>query len=77
MQVKVLLFGQLADILGNSEIYLEDVSNSDMLIETLHLQYPELLNFKYAIALDNKVISRKMVLRDNSTIALLPPFSGG
>jgi len=77
MQIKVLLFGQLAEIIGNSEIFLEDISDSEMLTKTLHQRYPDLANSKYAMALDNKVVSANTTLSDNSTIALLPPFSGG
>ncbi len=77
MQVKVIFFGQLTDITVNSEIFLEDIRDSDMLIATLHQLYPELANSKYALALDKKVISTNTALRDHSIIALLPPFSGG
>lgn len=77
MQIKVLIFGQLTDITGNSEIFLKDVSDSNTLIKALHEKYPELANSKYAVALDKLVIKENTVLEDNSIIALLPPFSGG
>ncbi len=77
MRIKVLIFGQLAEIIGRSEMFLEDISDSEMLTKALHQRYPDLVNSKYAIALDNKVITVNTILSDNSTIALLPPFSGG
>lgn len=77
MQVTVLIFGQLADITGLSEIHLNDVSDRDELIQTLNQQYPGLAESKYAIAVDKKVISQNTQFTDNSIIALLPPFSGG
>lgn len=77
MQIKVLIFGQLTDITGNSEIFLKDVSDSNTLIKALHEKYPELANSKYVVALDKLVIKENTVLEDNSIIALLPPFSGG
>ncbi|HEY1009004.1 MAG: MoaD/ThiS family protein [Daejeonella sp.] len=77
MQVKVLIFGQLTDITGLSELLVTDVSTSNELIESLTGKYPELATAKYVVALDKKVISQETQLPDNSTVALLPPFSGG
>ena len=77
MQVKVLIFGQLTDIIGLSEIHVNDVSDRDELVKMLNQQYPELADSKYAIAVDKKVISQNTAFADNSIIALLPPFSGG
>ena len=77
MRVKVLIFGQLTDITGESEIYLNKVSNRDELINKLVQKYPALAGSKYAIAVDKKVISQNTKLTDECTVALLPPFSGG
>lgn len=77
MRVKVLIFGQLTDITGLSEIDLYDISDRDELIKTLNQRYPGLTGSKYAIAVDKKVINENTPLIDNSIIALLPPFSGG
>ncbi len=77
MQVKVLIFGQLTDITGLSELSLNDISTSGELIETLIQKYPLLAHSKYVIALDKKVINQDTALLNNSTVALLPPFSGG
>ena len=77
MRVKVLIFGQLTDITGLSELHLNDVSDRDELVRALNEQFPELADSKYAMALDKKVISQNTQFADNSVIALLPPFSGG
>lgn len=77
MQVKVLIFGQLTDITGLSEIHLDDVSDRDELIKKLNQKYPALTDSKYAIAVDKKVTSQNTPFTDSSIIALLPPFSGG
>lgn len=77
MRVKVLIFGQLTDITGESEIYLNEISDSDELVEKLNQQYPALADSKYAIAVDKKVIRQNIRLDDECTVALLPPFSGG
>ena len=77
MRVKVLIFGQLTDITGLSEIYLHDVSDRDELINKLNQRYLALADSKYAIAVDKKVVSQNTPFTDSSIIALLPPFSGG
>jgi molybdopterin converting factor small subunit len=76
MSIKVILFGKLSDIAGNS-VSLKGVTDTDGLINALHKNYPALANTKYVIAVDKQVIKENTVLNNNSTIALLPPFSGG
>ena len=77
MQVNIIIFGQLTDIVGNREISLTDIADTDQLLATMHSMYPALLDIKYVIAVDKKVISGNTDLNNNSVIALLPPFSGG
>jgi molybdopterin synthase sulfur carrier subunit len=77
MQVNIIAFGQIKDITGNSEIVLNDVADTNQLVQKLHSVYPALVNTKYAIAVDRKIINSNTELNNNNTIALLPPFSGG
>lgn len=76
MNVKVILFGKLADIAGNS-VTVGKVADTDSLIEALHKDYPALTNTKYVIAVDKQIINENTELNKNSMVALLPPFSGG
>ena len=76
MSVKIILFGQLADIAG-SAVSVDNVSDTDSLINTLHREYPEFTKTKYVIAVDKQVIKENTILNKKSTVALLPPFSGG
>ena len=76
MSIQVKIFGRLADIAGNS-IQIKDVADTDSLVKLLHQDYPELADTKYAVAVDKQVIKENTVLAKNSTVALLPPFSGG
>lgn len=77
MQITILIFGHLVELFGASEIILKDLQDSDQLIDSLNYQYPELRNQKYAIAINKKVIISNTILTEGSTVALLPPFSGG
>lgn len=77
MQVQILIFGQLADITGASELILHDIPDIDTLQETLHKLYPTLANTTYAIAMNKKTIQGNTIFSGDTNIALLPPFSGG
>ncbi len=77
MKLKVILFGQLSEITGTSNILLERITDIKGLREALHKQYPSLATMKYIIAVDKKVIDGDMLLDEKNTVALLPPFSGG
>lgn len=77
MKVNILLFGQLTDIAGADSIAMEDCLDTDSLVISLQKNYPALINAKYLIAVDKKVIETNTLLTDNCTVALLPPFSGG
>ena len=76
MTVKVIMFGKLADIAGNS-VSVNDVIDTDGLIRNLDKAYPALAGAKYAIAVNKQVVSSNTLLDENSVVALLPPFSGG
>jgi len=76
MSIKIILFGKLADIAGNS-VSVKNVADTDSLVNALHKDYPALANTKYVIAVDKQVIKGNTVLSNNKTVALLPPFSGG
>ena len=77
MQVHIMFFGQLTDITGTQELVLQDIYDTNTLQETLHELYPALANAKYAIAMNKKTIQGNSMFSGDTTIALLPPFSGG
>jgi molybdopterin synthase sulfur carrier subunit len=77
MNIKIILFGQLSDIAGGDSLMLQAVSDTNELQEMLKQQYPALRESKYIIAVDKRVIQENTSLYENSSIALLPPFSGG
>jgi sulfur-carrier protein len=77
MKVNILLFGQLTDITGIDTVVMEDIFDTNQLVSALHNQYPALSHTKYLIAVDKKVIAANTSITDHSTVALLPPFSGG
>ncbi len=77
MQTKIIIFGRLAEIVKSSTITLHDIGCTDDLKVLLFNQYPYLAESDFLIAVDQEVITENTQLKENSTIALLPPFSGG
>jgi molybdopterin synthase sulfur carrier subunit len=77
MELQITIFGQLTDITESSRISLPSVSNTDELLAALKQQYPALGTAKFVVAVDKKIIQGNTEITANSSIALLPPFSGG
>jgi molybdopterin converting factor small subunit len=76
MQVHVLLFGQLAEN-AVPEIVLNNLPDTDSLVEAMNKQFPSLRDMQYRIAVNRKLVEGNTVLENNVVVALLPSFSGG
>jgi molybdopterin synthase sulfur carrier subunit len=77
MEVKVLLFGILAEYCQSQELFLSNVTCTDEVQKHLASCYPFLLGMKYLISVDRNIIHSNTSINNNSEVALLPPFSGG
>lgn len=77
MVIKVMVFGQLVDIISQTELNFNTVKNTEELRKELNNQFPELAHMKFAIAVNKKIVNQNTVLNDKDTVALLPAFSGG
>ncbi len=77
MAIKVMLFGQLADIAGSNTLELENVGDTNTLQQKIQVCFPSLSQSKYRVAVDKKIITENTLLHNETTVALLPPFSGG
>jgi molybdopterin converting factor subunit 1 len=81
MQVQVLFFGMLKDVLGKSADTLEIIDGAKVrdLLEACAQQMPELKRSlaALAVAVNQEYASRETVLESGDEIALLPPVSGG
>ncbi|WP_121356615.1 MoaD/ThiS family protein [Flavisolibacter nicotianae] len=76
-EITVLSFGAVADILGQSNLKLSNLSSTDELMQQLEKEYPALKNIPYAIAVNKQLVTGSASLEHNAIVALLPPFSGG
>ena len=76
-KMNIMVFGQLEDITGASIISIDEVADTEQLLNSLYIRFPQLKQKKILIAVDQKIIQENTVINDQSTVALLPPFSGG
>ena len=77
MKTTILFFGMLAEATGIDKTEIENVNNSDTLINYLTTTYPLLKNKTYRVAVNKKLITGNELLSEGDIIALLPPFAGG
>ena len=76
MSLKILSFGSLTDITGSS-FEMPLVFDTDSLIESLKNKYPALADKKILLAVNAATVQQNTSLKENDTVAILPPFSGG
>jgi molybdopterin synthase sulfur carrier subunit len=76
MEITVIAFGQLAEITGGSFL-IHDINDTDGLSAYIRSSFPATGNIPYKIAINKKIISVNTLIDNQTTIALLPPFSGG
>ena len=81
MRVKVLLFGQLKDIIGRTEESLELAPGSRLasIMEHYAGQYPifQGLTSSIACSINQEYAPATAVLKEGDEVGLLPPVSGG
>ena len=75
--IEVMFFGQLADATGVSSVMVEEVGNTDMLIQMMKQRYPALESSTYMIAVNNAMVTENSIVTPGSKVAFMPPFSGG
>jgi len=75
--IEVMFFGQLTDATGVSSVMIDDVANTDMLIQMMKQRYPALESSTYMIAVNNAMVTENSIVIPGSKIAFMPPFSGG
>lgn len=80
MQIKILLFGIVSDLVEASALEMELNSGStiaDFKVQ-LNQEHPQLKNYAtYAIALNEEYALDETLIQDQDVIAIIPPVSGG
>lgn len=80
MQIKLLLFGIVADLIGENaiDLTLKDKSSVKEFKVSMVEKYPQLKNYNsYAIAVNETYAQDEAELKDKDVVAIIPPVSGG
>ncbi|WBX73823.1 MoaD/ThiS family protein [Tenacibaculum pacificus] len=80
MNITVLLFGIATDLIGNSslEVALPINCSVSHFKELLVKQHTELKSMSsFAVAINESYAKDDIIIKENSTIAIIPPVSGG
>ncbi len=80
MNIQVLLFGIVSDLLETStlEVTLHENSTIEEFKNTLFETHPKLSDFKsFSIAVNQEYATDDLILQPKDVIAIIPPVSGG
>lgn len=78
MELKLLFFGVLTDVIGVSDIeFVMKSGNVEQLNKRLQKDFPALKNYTYKIAVNQEIITGEKKLKDGDEVSFLPPFAGG
>jgi len=80
MNITILLFGILRDVVGESKLDRAVKLNATLesLRQDLAKEFPELNNYKnYSIAVNEVYAESDCIINENDVVALIPPVSGG
>ncbi|MCC6371743.1 MAG: NTP transferase domain-containing protein [Bacteroidia bacterium] len=76
-EIKILVFGQLSELVNATELSWHSAQNTNELINQLQQRFPLLAVINYRVAVNKKINQNSVQISDGDTVALLPPFSGG
>lgn len=77
MEIKVLFFGDLAEVSGTSFKHYSDVNTLGDLMFRISDDFPEIVHYNYRIALNNEIIEGEQPLKSGDEVAFLPPTAHG
>ena len=81
VRVKVLFFGRLKDVVGQSEesLHLNDTSTIEQLFALYSERIPELAKYRSSVVAsrNREFASWDTLLHSGDEVAFLPPVSGG
>ena len=80
MKVRVKLFAQLREIVGQNEVELDvERPTAAAAFEALAQKHPAIADYRHAVsfAVDDEYVPAETAISENSEVALIPPISGG
>ncbi|WP_231424856.1 MULTISPECIES: MoaD/ThiS family protein [Pedobacter] len=76
MEIEIISFGKISEFINNQKLSI-DVESTDDLKTHLEKIFPQLVGMKYKLALNKNIVQHNCAIKDNDSIAIMPPFSGG
>jgi len=77
MELEIISFGKIAEVIQSQQLAVSALRNTDELKIYLEKSFPLLSTMKYKLALNKTIVQENLELKNNDTVAIMPPFSGG
>ncbi|MBK7816151.1 MAG: MoaD/ThiS family protein [Sphingobacteriaceae bacterium] len=75
--IRIDLYGVLAEIAGKQQLIYSNIKDIHSLKKKVNTNFPEMDAYNYIIAINNMIVHENVQIPLGSSIALMPPFSGG
>ncbi|TAH40412.1 MAG: hypothetical protein EYC69_11420 [Bacteroidetes bacterium] len=75
--MKVKVFGRLIEICESNYVEIDFVDSVELLKNSMETRFPLLKQHKYFIAIDKVISGSNDLIKPDSEIAFMPPYSGG
>lgn len=76
-EITLTFYGVLAEIAGTHQTTVSHIETIDELKTHMGAAYPGINKHNYIIAVNNKIAGNNQSIHHGSSIAIMPPFSGG
>ncbi|SDH24601.1 molybdopterin synthase sulfur carrier subunit [Pedobacter terrae] len=77
MEIEIISFGQIAEFINHQKIEVDGIADTDAFKRYLEDRFPTLKGMKYKLALNKNIVQQNTEIKNQATIAIMPPFSGG
>ena len=77
MEIQLISFGKIAEFLENQHMEVSDINDTDQLRRYLESSFPQLATMKYKVAVNKILVQENTLIKNNDSVAIMPPFSGG
>lgn len=77
MNIQVMLFGSLAQIVGKNSLEVNACQDTLNLKNELVKAFPNLNKYQFVIAVNKQIVNENTKINNGDVVALLPPFAGG
>lgn len=77
MSIKVLFFGNTAQIVGERALTFDDAATTGQLLEHLKAAHPALASARLLVSVNQEYAAADSMLKDGDEVAVFSPVSGG